>query len=54
MRQIVAWMLAQNHSRKDIATALDLSIETVASHVKRIYQTVGAASSHGLMLKLAD
>jgi hypothetical protein len=53
MRQIVAWLLAQNQSRKEIAAALGLSIETVASHIKLIYQAVGAASSHGLLLKLA-
>ena len=53
MRQIVAWQLAQNHSRKDIATTLNLSVETVTSHIKLIYQAVGTASSHGLMLKLA-
>lgn len=54
MRQIVAWLLAQNQSRKEIAAALGLSIETVSSHIKLIYQTTDASSSHGLMLKLAE
>lgn len=53
VRQIVAWLLAQNHSRKEIASTLSLSVETVTSHIKLIYQAVGTASSHGLMLKLA-
>jgi hypothetical protein len=53
MRQIVAWLLARNLSRKEIASALSLSVETVTSHIKLIYQAVGTASSHGLMIKLA-
>jgi len=53
VRQIVAWLLAQNQSRKAIAAALEISTETVSSHIQRIYQTTGATSSHGLMLKLA-
>ena len=53
MRQIVAWLLAQNHSRNEIASTVGVSVETVTSHVKLIYQAVGASSSHGLMLKLA-
>jgi hypothetical protein len=53
MRQIVAWLLAQNHSRNEIAAAVGISVETVTSHIKLIYQAVGTASSHGLMLKLA-
>jgi DNA-binding CsgD family transcriptional regulator len=53
MRQIVAWLLAQNHSRNEIASTVGVSVETVTSHIKLIYQSVGASSSHGLMLKLA-
>lgn len=53
MRQIVAWLLAQNHSRNEIAATVGVSVETVTSHIKLIYQAVGASSSHGLMLKLA-
>jgi DNA-binding NarL/FixJ family response regulator len=53
MRQIVAWLLAQNHSRNEIAAAVGISVETATSHIKLIYQAVGTASSHGLMLKLA-
>jgi DNA-binding CsgD family transcriptional regulator len=53
MRQIVAWLLAQNQSRNEIAATLGVSIETVASHIKHIYSSTGASSSHGLMLKLA-
>lgn len=54
MRQIVAWLLAQNHSRNQIATALDISVETVTSHIKLIYKAVGTSSSYGLLLKLAS
>lgn len=53
VRQIIAWLLAQNYSRKEIASTLSLSVETVTSHIKLIYQAVGTASSHGLMLELA-
>lgn len=53
MRQMVAWLLAQNQSRNEIAIALGLSVETVGSHIKLIYQTTDTSSSHGLMLKLA-
>jgi hypothetical protein len=53
MRQIVAWLLAQNQSRNEIAATVGVSVETVTSHIKLIYQAVGASSSHGLMLKLA-
>ena len=52
MRQIVAWLLAQNQSRNEIAAALDISIETVTSHIKLIYKAAGTSSSHGLLLKL--
>lgn len=54
MRQIVAWLLAQNHSRNQIAAALDISVETVTSHIKLIYKATGTSSSHGLLLKLAN
>lgn len=53
MCQIVAWLLAQNQSRNEIAAAIGISLETVTSHIKRIYQAAGTSSSHGLMLKLA-
>lgn len=53
MRQIVAWLLAQNQSRNEIAAKVGISVETVTSHIKLIYQAVGTSSSHGLMLKLA-
>lgn len=53
MRQIVAWLLAQNLSRKEIAEAMSLSIETVTSHIKLIYLALDTSSSHGLMIKLA-
>lgn len=51
-RQMVAWLLAENHSRKEIATNLGISVETVTSHIKAIYKAVGTCSSHGLFLKL--
>ena len=54
MRQIVAWLLAQNQSRNQIAAALGISVETVTSHIKLIYKAAGTSSSHGLMLKLAS
>lgn len=54
MRQMVAWLLAQNQSRIEIAAALGVSVETVASHIKVIYKASGTSSSHGLLLKLAS
>ncbi|MBI5040258.1 MAG: hypothetical protein HZB57_03370 [Gammaproteobacteria bacterium] len=54
MRQIVAWLLAQNHSRNEIASLLDISVETVTSHIKLIYKATGTSSSHGLLLILAN
>lgn len=53
MRQIVAWLLAQNQSRSEIAATVGISVETVTSHIKLIYQAAGVSSSHGLLLKLA-
>lgn len=53
VRQMVAWLLAQNHTRAQVAVALGVSQETVASHVKLIYEETGASSSHGLLFKLA-
>jgi hypothetical protein len=53
MRQIVAWLLAQNQSRNEIAAALNISVETVTSHIKLIYKAAGTSSSHGFLLKLA-
>ena len=52
MRQIVAILLAQDLSRKQIALALGLSVETVTSHIKRIYKDTGSASSHTLLFRL--
>ena len=54
MRQIVAWLLVQDKSRNEIAAALDISVETVTSHIKLIYKAVGTSSSHGLLLMLAN
>lgn len=54
MRQIVAWLLAQNQSRDEIATVLGISVETVTSHIKLIYKAADTSSSHGLLLKLAS
>lgn len=54
MRQIVAWLLAQNQSRNQIAAALGLSIETVTGHIKLIYKAAGTSSSHGLLIKLSS
>lgn len=54
MRQIVAWLLAQNKSRNEIADVLNISVETVTSHIKLIYKATGTSSSHGLMLKMAS
>ena len=53
VRQIVAWLLTQNQSRNEIAVALDISVETVTDHIKRIYKETGASSSHGLLIKLS-
>lgn len=54
MRQIVAWLLAQNLSRNEIAATLGISVETVTSHIKLIYKAAGTSSSLGLLLKLAS
>jgi len=54
MRQIVAWLLAQNQSRNEIAAALNISVETVTSHIKLIYKAAETSSSHGLVHKLAS
>lgn len=54
MRQIVAWLLAQNQSRKEIAATLGISVETVTGHIKLIYKATGTSSSHGLLLELAS
>lgn len=53
MRQIVAWLLAQNKSRNEIAATLGISVETVTGHIKLIYKATGTSSSHGFLLKLA-
>lgn len=54
MRQMVAWHLAQNKSRNEIAAEMELSVETITSHIKQIYNMTGTSSSHGLMLKLTS
>lgn len=52
-RQMVAWLLAQNRSRKQIAIALGIAVESVTSHIKLIYKETLTDSSHGLLLRLA-
>jgi DNA-binding CsgD family transcriptional regulator len=52
MRQIVAWLLAQNTSRNEISQFLNISLETTTSHIKYIYRQLDVSSSHGLLLKL--
>jgi DNA-binding NarL/FixJ family response regulator len=42
-REILA-LLQQGHSYDDIGTALDLSVNTVRSHLRIIYERLGAAS----------
>jgi DNA-binding NarL/FixJ family response regulator len=42
-REILA-LLQQGHSYEDIGTALDLSVNTVRSHLRIIYERLGAAS----------
>ena len=54
IRQMVAWLLAHNQSRSEVAAALGISVETVTSHIKQIYKAVGISSSHGLLLRLAS
>jgi len=54
MRQIVAWLLAQNKSRNEIADALEISVETAASHIKLIYKATNTSSSHGFFLKMTS
>lgn len=54
VRQIVAWLLAQNQSRSEIAAALGISVETVTGHIKLIYKATGTSSSHGLLIKLSS
>ncbi|MGC2164482.1 MAG: helix-turn-helix transcriptional regulator [Gallionella sp.] len=52
VRLIVAWLLAQNKTRNQISSALNISIETVTDHIKLIYKATGTNSSHGLLLHL--
>ncbi len=52
MQQIVAYQLALNGSRQEIAESLGVSIETVTTHIKSIYKLTDTQSSHGLLLKL--
>jgi DNA-binding CsgD family transcriptional regulator len=52
MRQIVAWLLAQNSSRNEISQFLKISSETTTSHIKYIYRHLDVSSSHALLLKL--
>ena len=42
-REILA-LLQRGHSYDDIGTALDLSVNTVRSHLRIIYERLGAAS----------
>jgi DNA-binding CsgD family transcriptional regulator len=51
---MVAWLLAQNHSRNEIAAILGVKVETVTSHIKLIYKATDTSSSHGLLLRLAS
>lgn len=52
MRQIVAWLLAHNQSRNEIANALGVCSDTVADHIKLIYKATDTSSSHGLLMRL--
>jgi hypothetical protein len=52
MRQIVAWLLAQNKSRNEISIALEICVDTVSDHIKHIYNATGTSSSHGLLMRL--
>jgi hypothetical protein len=54
MRQMVAWLLAQNHTRDQIAQALGIALETVTSHIKLIYKATDTSSSHGFLRKLSS
>lgn len=54
MRLMVAWLLAQNYSRSQIASILGISVETVTSHIKLIYKATKTSSSHGLLLNLVS
>jgi hypothetical protein len=52
MRQIVAWLLAQNQSRNQIAASLEVSLETISEHIKHIYKATDTSSSHALLMYL--
>lgn len=52
MRQIVAWLLAHNLSRNEIAAELDICAGTVTEHIKLIYKATKTSSSHGLLMCL--
>jgi hypothetical protein len=52
IRQIVAWLLAQNKSRNEIAITLETCVDTVSDHIKHIYKATGTSSSHGLLMRL--
>jgi hypothetical protein len=52
VRQIVAWLLAHNQSRNEIADALEICSDTVTDHIKLIYKVTGTSSSHGLLMRL--
>jgi len=52
MQHLVAYLLALNESRQEIAELLGISIETVTSHIKSIYKHTETHSSHSLLLKL--
>jgi LuxR family maltose regulon positive regulatory protein len=39
-------LLAQGHSKREIAQELDVSFNTVHSHTKAIYRKLGVSSRH--------
>lgn len=54
MRLMVAWMLTEDLSRKEIASRLDISIDTVAEYIKSIFDHFSINSTTALILKLSQ
>lgn len=52
--QQVAWLILRGHSNYQISTALEISTETVKTHVRHILQKFGLHSKSDLRLMLLD
>jgi DNA-binding NarL/FixJ family response regulator len=52
--QQVAWLILRGHSNYQISTALQISAETVKTHVRHVLQKFGLHSKADLRLMLLD